>query len=227
VAELIVALDTPDLGRALELFAAVQGSTDFVKVGLELFSRVGPKAVEKLAAAGARVFLDLKFHDIPNTVAGAVRAVRDSGAAMTTVHALGGRAMLEAAVAAADDAVAVVAVTVLTSLTARDLAAVGVEEAPEAAALRLARLAEAAGAYGVVASPLELLALRRHCGRLRLITPGVRPRGAAAGDQARVATPGEAVRLGADLLVVGRPITGAADPGAACASIRREMEEGA
>jgi orotidine-5'-phosphate decarboxylase len=221
---LIVALDTPDPARAAAWARALAPKAGLVKVGLELFVAHGPRAVADVAAAGAPVFLDLKLHDIPNTVAGAVRSANALGAAMLTVHAAGGTAMIAAAREAAEAAGGarpmILAVTVLTSLGAADLAAAGVAGGTAQQVLRLARLAIEAGADGLVCSPLEVAPLRAALGPgVRLVVPGIRPAGSDAGDQKRVMTPREAVEAGADWLVIGRPITGAADPAAAARAI--------
>jgi orotidine-5'-phosphate decarboxylase len=197
-----------------------------VKVGSVLFTAAGPEVVGELRAAGRQVFLDLKWHDIPNTVAGAVRAARQLGAAMVTVHALGGGDMLRAAKEAAGPRMAVVAVTVLTSHDPATLAALlGRERVdPMAEVERLADLARSAGLDGVVCSPLEAAALRARMGPgALLVTPGIRGAGATRGDQARVAAAAEAVRAGATHLVVGRPVLEAADPVAAWQALAREV----
>ncbi|MBW8270613.1 orotidine-5'-phosphate decarboxylase [Caldovatus sp. SYSU G05006] len=231
-ARLIAALDTAEADRAAALAAALAPECGLLKLGLEFFAAQGPAGVARLAAAGggraAPVFLDLKLHDIPNTVAGAVRAVLPLRPAMLTVHAAGGAAMVAAAREAAERAgvlrPAILAVTVLTSLDAAALAATGVAGGPVQQVLRLARLALEAGADGVVCSPQEVARLRDALGAAPLlVVPGVRPPGAARGDQARVATPEEAVRAGADWIVVGRPITGAADPAAAARAIAEAL----
>jgi orotidine-5'-phosphate decarboxylase len=237
-ARLIVALDTADADRAAALAGALAPACGLLKVGLELFAAHGPAAAARVAAAGAAsgtpVFLDLKLHDIPNTVAGAVRAVLPLRPAMLTVHAGGGAAMVAAAREAAEHVggggggdgarPAVLAVTVLTSLDAASLAAMGVAGGPTQQVLRLARLALGAGADGLVCSPREVTRLRDAFGAApHLVVPGVRPAGTAAGDQARVATPEEAVQAGADWIVVGRPITGATDPAAAAAAIAEAL----
>ncbi len=225
-ARIIAAIDTADLARA-EALAGVLAppACGMLKVGLELFGAAGPEAVRRLAAR-APVFLDLKLHDIPNTVAGAVRALAPLGPALLTLHAAGGPAMIAAAREAAESGAArpaLLAVTVLTSLDAATLAATGIAGGTVQQVLRLARLALDAGADGLVCSPQEVARLRDAFGAAPLlVVPGVRPAGSAAGDQARVATPAEAVRAGADWIVVGRPITGAADPAAAAAAIGAE-----
>jgi orotidine-5'-phosphate decarboxylase len=221
---LVLALDTADLDTALDLAELAGPAVGMVKVGLELFCAHGADGVRALREEGHRVMLDLKLHDIPATVARAVDAVAGLDVELVTVHAAGGRAMLEAAVEAAGDRVAVTAVTVLTSLSPPDLASVGLADAG-AAAERLARLAVLAGCPGLVCSPLEAGRLRAVAGPdVRLVCPGVRPDVGSAGpdDQARVATPAEAVRAGADWLVVGRPITRAPDPAAVALAIRDE-----
>ncbi len=224
----IVALDAPDEAPALRLAGRLDPSRCAVKVGKELFTAAGPGLVRALVARGFRVFLDLKFHDIPNTCAQACAAATRLGAWMLNVHASGGAAMMAAARRAVDDAAAtagtakplLVAVTVLTSLGDDDLAAIGVQGPAAAQALRLARLAQGAGLDGVVCSALEAAALRAACGpSFQLVTPGIRPPGSAAQDQARVATPQAALAAGADWLVVGRPITAAPDPAAALDAI--------
>jgi orotidine-5'-phosphate decarboxylase len=214
---LIVALDTPELGRLGELAEQLGPEVGHLKVGLEAFAANGPEAV-RTAARHGRVFCDLKLHDIPNTVAGAASAAAGLGVAMLTVHAGGGPAMIAAAVAAAPD-VQILTVTVLTSMDDAELAAVGQPPAGEQVP-RLAAMAAEAGAGGIVCAPTDLAAVRAAVGPdLPLITPGVRPVGADRGDQARVATPAEAIAAGATHLVVGRPITGAGDPVAAARAI--------
>nr|WP_282571981.1 orotidine-5'-phosphate decarboxylase [Roseomonas acroporae] len=220
---MIVAIDTADPARAAALADSLAPACGLLKVGLELFDAVGPAAPATVSAR-APVFLDLKLHDIPNTVAGAVGALLPLRPAMLTLHAAGGAAMIEAARHAAERAGAarplLLAVTVLTSLDAAALAATGVSDPPAAQVLRLARLALSAGADGLVCSPREVAALRDALGAApALVVPGIRPAGSATGDQARTATPAEAVAAGADWIVVGRPVTGAADPAAAAAAI--------
>jgi orotidine-5'-phosphate decarboxylase len=225
---IVAALDTADPARAEALAGALAPPRcGVLKVGLELFGAAGPDAVRRVAAR-APVFLDLKLHDIPNTVAGAVRALLPLRPAMLTLHAAGGAAMLRAARDAAEAAGAarpvLLAVTVLTSLDAGALAETGAADAPEAQALRLARLAVENGADGLVCSPREAAAVRGALGAAPLlVVPGVRPAGSAAGDQARTATPAEAVAAGADWIVLGRPLTGAPDPAAAAAAVAAEL----
>jgi len=219
-APIAVALDAPDLETAAQWSAAVTPHVAVVKVGLELFTRYGPDVASVArGASGAHLFLDLKLHDIPNTVAGAVRAAARLRPRYLTVHASGGSAMVRAAVDAAPD-VCITAVTILTSLDAADLDEVGVIGPPLDAVRRLSALAVAAGARALVCSPVEVAAVRAEVGPdIILVTPGVRPIGSAVQDQRRVATPREALDAGADLLVIGRPITAASDPGAAAAMI--------
>jgi len=234
---IVLALDTPDLAEARALAAVTSASVGLVKVGLELFGAHGPDAVRALRADGHRVMLDLKLHDIPATVGRAVATLAPLGAALLTVHASGGTAMLTAAVQAADAAGTtgttgttgtegprIAAVTVLTSLGPDDLAALGAGDAASAAT-RLTRLALEAGCQALVCSPLEVARLRTLAGpAVTIICPGVRPAASLirADDQARVATPAAALAAGADLLVVGRPITQAPDPAAAAAAVAAE-----
>jgi orotidine-5'-phosphate decarboxylase len=234
VDQLLVALDVETGARALELATRLHGIVGGVKVGSRLFTLEGPSLVRRLGDAGHRVFLDLKFHDIPNTVAQAVESAVQTGAWMINVHASGGVPMMMAAVKAGRDTAArlgrpaplLIAVTVLTSMEDATLRQVGTERPVLEHVLALARLAREAGMDGVVASPLETAAIRRECGpSFTIVTPGIR--GASAGaqkdDQARTMGPGEAIRAGADYLVVGRPIIAAPDPRAAAESIAREL----
>jgi orotidine-5'-phosphate decarboxylase len=217
---LCAALDFPTWSAAEAFARAVAPEVGLLKVGLELFAAEGPAAVRAAAALGRPVFLDLKLHDIPNTVEGAARSAAASGAALLTVHASGGAEMVRAAVRGAGPGVRILAVTVLTSLDAPALAAIGLAGPTFDAAVRLARLAVDAGAGGIVCSPLEVAAVRAAVGPgSLLVVPGVRPSGAAKGDQARVATPSEAVRAGADVLVLGRPLREGSDPAAAARAI--------
>ena len=220
---LVLALDTDDLEQAAAWSRAAGDAAGMVKVGLELFAAAGPAAVAALAGDGRRVMLDLKLHDIPATVAGAMRAAARAGAELVTVHALGGPAMLEAAVQAAGDRCRVAAVTILTSAAPDDLAAAGLPPAAEAVP-RLADLAVGCGCQAIVCSPLEVAALRARLGPpVELVCPGVRPAGSASlHDQARVATPAETMAAGATRIVVGRPITRADDVGAAARAVRDE-----
>jgi orotidine-5'-phosphate decarboxylase len=224
----IVALDMASADAALEMARRLDPKRCRVKVGKELFTSGGPLLTARLRALGFEVFVDLKFHDIPNTVAAACRAAAADGAWMVDVHACGGRRMMEAAreaLEAFSPRPLLVAVTVLTSLDAADLAETGVTGSPEAQVLRLASLARASGLDGVVCSPREAAMLRAECGpQFVLVTPGVRPATAAADDQARIATPAQAVAAGSHYLVIGRPITQARDPVAALASIVQEID---
>jgi orotidine-5'-phosphate decarboxylase len=221
-APIAVALDLPNLNRATTVAAQVADSVAFLKVGLETYLRDGAAGVAAIrAAAGEEVglFLDLKLHDIPNTVAGAARSIAPLSPTLLTVHASGGPAMIAAAVDALPGT-AITAVTILTSLTAADLGAIGIEGEPLDAVVRLARLAVDAGATALVCSPLEVAAVRETVGPdIRLVIPGIRPAGGDLGDQQRVATPEQALADGADLLVIGRPITAAQDPGLAAQEI--------
>ncbi|MGA9060650.1 MAG: orotidine-5'-phosphate decarboxylase [Terracidiphilus sp.] len=224
---LIVALDVSSAAAAADLVGRLEGTCQWFKVGLELFTAVGPAVLEPLVARGHSVFLDLKFHDIPNTVAGAVRTAAAWGVRMMTVHAAGGPAMLAAACAALDGVAnppQLLAVTVLTSMNATQLKAAGVERTPEEQVELLAGMALKAGIRAFVCSPQEVAALRALTGPEGvLVVPGIRPVGADIGDQKRIATPADALRQGASYLVVGRPITQAPDPAAAAQSILREM----
>lgn len=225
---LFVAIDTPDVERALELANAVRGEAGGVKLGLEFFSAQGPAGVQRIAELGLPVFLDVKLHDIPNTVAKAVEALAPLKPAILTVHASGGRAMLAAAKAAAPANTKVVAVTVLTSLDASDLEQAGVHGSPAEQVGRLAALAREAGVDGIVCSGAEVAAARRAWPDGFFVVPGVRPAGAEIADQKRVVTPTKALEDGASMLVIGRPITGAEDPAQALreivGSLRTEEE---
>ncbi len=212
----IVALDYPTAGQALDFVGSVSPDLCRLKVGKELFTRGGPALVEQLVAAGYDLFLDLKFHDIPNTVAQACVAAADLGVWMMNVHASGGRRMMEAAREALENRgqrPLLIGVTVLTSMEQEDLAEIGLTSSPAEQVSRLAALAHRAGLDGVVCSPRESATLRASEGNdFFLVTPGVRPTGSALGDQKRVLTPEEAVRQGSDYLVIGRPVTQAPNP---------------
>jgi orotidine-5'-phosphate decarboxylase len=228
---LIVALDFPSAATAMDLVDQLQGICHWFKVGMELYYAAGNAIVEELRARGVEVFLDLKLHDIPNTVAGAVRSVASVGASLLTVHASGGERMMRAAAEAADrpGAPRLLGVTVLTSMDTAELAAVGVsgsDDLVESQVLRLARLAQAAGINGLVCSPQEVASVRAAMGpEALLVIPGIRPAtGRAADDQSRVATAAETIARGASMLVVGRPITQANDPAKAASALLAEIQ---
>ncbi len=224
---LIVALDVPSANAAIGLIDRLESRCHWFKVGLELFVQAGPAILDLLAARGHSVFLDLKFHDIPNTVAGAVRSAADCGVRMMTVHALGGPAMLSAARDALEGVAnppELLAVTVLTSMDEFQLSAVGLSDRASEQVERLAKMGLEAGIRGFVCSPQEVSLLRRLAGTdAVLVIPGIRPTGAGMGDQKRVATPADALRQGASFLVVGRPITQAPNPAEAADRILQEM----
>ena len=228
----IIALDVPSRADAESLLDRLGPAADFVKVGLQLFTAEGPDVVRAMRDRGCRVFLDLKLHDIPNTVAHAVRSAAALDVDLLTVHASGGAAMLRAAREAAGErggeGIGLLAVTILTSLSADEVAEAWGRDrvSAEAEVERLARLAQGAGMDGVVASVHELPVIRRATGEdFRVLTPGIRLAGDAAGDQARVATPGEAARLGSDYVVLGRSVTAAHDPAEALRRVIRELDE--
>jgi len=223
---LIVAVDVPKADAASELVDRLAGRVGLFKLGSQAFTAAGPELVREVVGRGERVFLDLKFHDIPNTVAGAVASAAQLGVSLATVHGLGGRAMLEAAVGALPAmGTKLLAITILTSHDEATLGEIGVGGGVSDSVKRLALLAKDAGMDGVVASPHEVALVREACGPgFLIVTPGIRPAGAASGDQARAATPAAALSAGADYLVVGRAITEAKDPGAAADAIVREME---
>jgi orotidine-5'-phosphate decarboxylase len=227
---LIVALDFPNAGAAFELVDRLDSQCVWFKVGLELFVAAGPSLIQPLIERGCSIFLDLKFNDIPNTVAGAVRSAAALGVRMMTVHANGGPVMLAAAQAALEGLTnppQLLAVTVLTSMDQSQVASVGVERTPAAQVELLARMGLSAGINGFVCSPQEVATLRAIAGpEAVLVIPGIRPAGGEVGDQKRVATPADALRQGASYLVVGRPITQAADPAAAAKAILAEMVSG-
>ncbi len=214
-----VAIDTPDLDRALAIAKAVAPLAGGLKLGLEFFCHNGRAGVAELASTGLPIFVDLKFHDIPNTVASAIQALGPLTPAVITVHAAGGRAMMEDAKAAAPAGTKVVAVTLLTSLDREDLSSIGIESEPSAQVQRLAELSRAAGLDGIVCSGNEVAAARASWKDGFFVVPGIRPAGTTAGDQKRVMTPRVALDAGASILVIGRPITAAADPAAALRAI--------
>lgn len=228
MADIIIALDLPSERDALELVDRLGDSIDFYKVGSPLFTRAGSAFVDALRERGKRVFLDLKYHDIPSTVANAVTSAAELGVDLITLHASGGEAMMRAARdAVGDDGPRLLGVTILTSFTAVDVEQVWNKEilSVRDEVVRLTGLAVEAGLHGVVTSPLEVEALkRRHGADLLVVTPGIRPTGDGLGDQARTATPAEAVRAGADYLVVGRPVLTAADAVSVVSRIRQEMD---
>lgn len=227
--QLIVALDVPTAREAIDLVNRLEDTCHWFKIGMELYTAAGPAALEPLIARGHSVFLDLKFHDIPNTVAAAVRSAAALGVRMMTVHALGGPAMLAAAHQALNniaDPPDLLAVTVLTSMDSAQLKAIGTSRPPSKYVELLAHMGLAAGIRGFVCSAQEVASLRALAGPdARLVVPGIRPAGAGVGDQKRVATPADALRQGASYLVVGRPITQAPNPGEAAEAILEEMAE--
>lgn len=222
---ILCAIDTPEIDRARSLVAAISGAVGGVKLGLEFFTAQGPAGIRQVTSNHANVFLDLKLHDIPNTVAGAVRAALALDPLLITLHCAGGPAMMRAAVEARGNRrTKLLGVTVLTSLDDGDLTATGQNGPIDAQVQRLALLAKSAGLDGVVCSPQEVAMLRQACGgNFLLVVPGIRPAGAAIGDQKRVQTPRAAIEAGADYLVIGRPITEAADPASAARAILAEI----
>ncbi|GAB6042809.1 orotidine-5'-phosphate decarboxylase [Endothiovibrio diazotrophicus] len=225
----LVALDYPDARSARELVARLDPSLCRLKIGKELFVRAGPELVRAFIDAGYEIFLDLKFHDIPNTVAAACAAAADLGVWMVNVHASGGRRMMEAAreaIATGGTETLLIGVTVLTSMSDEDLAEIGFAGTPEENVRRLAALAQSSGLDGVVCSAREAALLKETRGReFLLVTPGIRPAGAEVGDQRRIMTPADAIRAGSDYLVIGRPITQAADPVAVLRAIEAEVRQ--
>jgi len=227
--KIIVALDAPDTASALKLAEALGDTALWVKIGLQLFTAEGPDIVRAMKDRGYKVFLDLKFHDIPNTAREAVHSAVKLGADMTTIHLSGGQRMIREAVeAAADSALLVLGVTVLTSFDEAELRGIGVNKTPAEQVENLVALGTSVGLRGVVCSPHEISILRARFGSdLTIVTPGVRPAGAAANDQQRVMTPGDAIKAGASYLVIGRPVTGAASPRDSLLRIADEMERNA
>ena len=220
-----VAIDTPDVGRATALAEAVRAHVGGLKLGLGFFSAYGPEGIRAMGDLGLPIFLDLKLHDIPNTVAKAVEALAPLAPAVLTVHAAGGRAMLQSAKAAAAPGTRIVAVTVLTSLDEADLAAAGVSGSPAEQVRRLATLARDSDIDGIVCSGAEVAAASSAWPAGYFVVPGIRPEGDAAGDQKRVVTPAQALADGASMLVIGRPITAAADPARAAADIAASLKQ--
>ena len=225
---IFVALDVPSVDRALAIAKSVKPHVGGLKIGLEFISACGPEGIRSIAEMGLPVFVDVKFHDIPNTVAGAIRALAPLRPALINVHSSGGTAMMRAAAEAAAEFTPrpkILGVTVLTSLDAADLEELGWQASPLEQVTRLSRLAKHAGLDGVVCSPKEIAAVREACGQeFLIVAPGVRPRGAALADQRRVMAPGEALEAGADILVIGRPITAGPDPAAAAMAIFAEIK---
>lgn len=225
--ELILAVDLEDKEVAKNFLAPLRGELSWVKIGLQMFLKYGPAVVDEFADAGFRVFLDLKLHDIPNTVASAIKSLRGRPCGMLTIHTLGGEEMMRRALDAAADALPqtlLLGVTVLTSMDEKQLAGIGVPAAPMRQVELLAKLAAGTGMRGLVCSPLELPCLRRELGdEIALVTPGIRPKTATLDDQSRVMTPAEAADAGASFIVVGRPILKAADPVSAARAIRTEL----
>mgnify|MGYP002431624053 CR=1 FL=1 len=224
--ELILAVDLEDKEVAKKFLAPLRGELSWVKIGLQMFLKYGPAVVDEFADAGFRVFLDLKLHDIPNTVASAIKSLRGRPCGMLTIHTLGGAEMMRRALDAADalPQTLLLGVTVLTSMDEKQLAGIGVPAAPMRQVELLAKLAAGTGMRGLVCSPLELPCLRRELGdEIALVTPGIRPKTATLDDQSRAMTPAEAADAGASFIVVGRPILKAADPVSAARAIRTEL----
>lgn len=223
-----MALDVDSAERAVELVNELRDVAGMFKIGSTLFTAVGPQIVKQIIGSGSRVFLDLKFHDIPHQVAGAARSAAELGVSLFTVHASGGSEMLSRAVEAAAGRSKVLAISVLTSIDAAILSQIGVTGSPEESVVRLVKLADASGVDGVVASPQEIKTIRSEISRpeFLVVTPGIRPATNAREDQKRTATPAAAIADGASYLVVGRPITGAPDPVQAAEEIIAEMERG-
>ncbi|HTT96670.1 MAG TPA: orotidine-5'-phosphate decarboxylase [Rhizomicrobium sp.] len=223
-----VAIDTPDLDKALAIARSAGPHVGGLKVGLEFITAQGPEGIRRIVALGRPVFADVKFHDIPNTVAGAAREIAKVGASIFNVHAAGGEAMMRAAKDAAasiNPDMKIIAVTLLTSLDENDVAAVGYRGNAAEQVVRLAALAQKSGLDGVVCSAHEIAPIRKECGDdFMLVVPGIRPAGADLADQRRVMTPREAADAGADILVIGRPITGATDPGQAARAIEESLK---
>ena len=233
--KLIIALDVESPAKALDLVRELHTVAGMFKVGSQLFTSTGPQIVRDIIALGSKVFLDLKFHDIPHQVAGAARSAAELGVSLFTIHASGGSEMMRRAVESVDEVAQrggtrskILAISVLTSIDAKILSQIGVTSSPEESVLRLVRLAESSGVDGVVASPQEISAIRTAVPNpdFLVVTPGIRPGTSESADQKRVATPAAAISAGASYLVVGRPITGAGDPLAAAHEIVADMERG-
>ena len=223
--KIIVALDVATEKEALNLVAQLRGDISFFKVGLQLFTVAGPEIVREIRATGAKIFLDLKLHDIPNTVARAVESAAELDVQMLTIHLCGGTEMIRAAVAARKEGMSILGVTVLTSLTDESLHEIGITERINKHVLRLTQLGVSAGIDGIVASPFEVQTLRAEFGdKIKVVTPGVRPGWSEAGDQKRFMTPRDALAAGADYLVIGRPITAHPNPHEAVAIILAELK---
>jgi orotidine-5'-phosphate decarboxylase len=221
--KIITALDLPDFAAAESVLADLEGAATWCKIGMQLFTKEGPPVVAMAKARGFKVFLDLKFHDIPNTVASGARSAAELGVDMLTIHLCGGPEMIRGAVEAAPN-LCVLGVTVLTSSTAETLAAVGISHTPQDWVPSLAKLGAECGIGGIVCSPLEIEAVRQSAGpNVKIVTPGVRPVGADLGDQKRVLTPAAAIAAGADYLVIGRPILAAASRRSAFEAIAAEL----
>ena len=234
--KLIIALDVETAAKAFDLVRELHTFAGMFKVGSQLFTSSGPQIVRDIIGLGSKVFLDLKFHDIPHQVAGAARSAAELGVSLFTIHASGGSEMMRRAVESVDEAAQkggtrskILAISVLTSIDAHILSEIGVTSTPEESVLRLVRLAESSGVDGVVASPQEIGTIRKAVSNpdFLIVTPGIRPATSETGDQKRVAAPSAAIAAGASYLVVGRPITGAADPVAAAHEIIAAMEHGA
>lgn len=222
--KIIVALDLPSEKAALRVVEQITSDISFFKIGLQLFTAAGPEVVRAVRATGAKVFLDLKLHDIPNTVAGAVESAGELDVQMLTIHLSGGRAMADAAMRSRREGLMILGVTVLTSTDDQELSETGIPDKVESHVLRLAGIGAAAGVDGLVASPREVKRLREQLGKeMKLVVPGVRPSWAGASDQKRVMTPRETIAAGADYLVIGRPITAQADPREAVRKILDEL----
>jgi orotidine-5'-phosphate decarboxylase len=222
--KIIVALDVATPAKAIALVEQLTPQIRFFKVGLQLYTAAGPEFLRELVARASRVFLDLKLHDIPNTVARAVDAASQLGVEMLTIHLSGGEAMIKAATDAAGDGLSIIGVTVLTSQTNETLGSTGIREKVDDHVLRLARLGVQGGVHGIVASAREITMLRTQLKDIQIITPGIRPSWSEVGDQKRITTPRQAIDAGADYLVIGRPITAHPDPAAAVKKILNELD---